>query len=354
MAGFIHNNFHPLITAFTTRPLPFTYRWRLLYLFPINLLTNIIIKAPYWFRRKPYETIYIPTRSGLRRALLYRPPLSTTTTDARTVRPLHISLHPGAFAGGLPESQTRLDIEVSRRTGAIVISPTYRFAPLHPFPAAIDDVDDIIAWLHTNAASRFGANPNIITTGGTSAGGNLALAACHAEGCSGGSQADTRIKGTYTCYAPIELRVPPWEKKTLCPEKFPKYDPMSLLLPVFDAYAALSGGMKGEARCSPMVMRTQDMPRDVLMVLAELDIVVDEGRRFVERVRAEIEEMGEGEGAAKEKRRNLELMDLDGVFHGWLELPKAILEKERVMVFDKIVGFLGRVHRRYGYHQEES
>lgn len=376
MRTFLHDNFHPLVTAFTFRPLPFKYRWRLLVLFPLNILTNIIIKAPFFFSRKPYTTIHIPTRSGPKRALLYHPPPPASTskqipepspdddTTAPLLRPIHLSLHPGAFIGGLPESQRRLDTLISQRTGAIVISPTYRFAPLHPYPAAIDDIDDIISWLHTHAASLFGGNPNLITTGGTSAGGNLALAACHGEGCAGGSEADTRVKGTYTCYAPIELRVPPWEKKILCPEKYPKRDPLACLQELYNCYAELSGGRSGEARCSPVVMEWMVVPRDLLVVLAEIDVVVDEERRFVERVRDEVEQegggdeegerlVGEGKVPRGERERRVELMEVEGAFHGWLELPRSILEEKRLMVYERIVGFLGEVHRRYGFEIPE-
>jgi acetyl esterase/lipase len=338
----------------TTRSLAWKYRWRLLLLWPTNILVNLIIKAPYLFRKKPYETIYIPTRSGRTRALLHRPPPSSPAPlpDSSSLRPLHVSVHPGGFIGGIPESQVRLDQLIVSRTGAIVVSPTYRFAPLHPYPAAIDDIDDIIAWLHMHAADAFGADPKLMTTGGTSAGGNLALAACLGEGCSGGSEASTRIKGTYTCYAPIDLRIPPWQKKILCREKYPKRDPFSFLQQLYNCYADLSGGRSGEARCSPMVMGAKDLPRDVLMVLAEIDVVVDESRTFVQRVSRELEEEGEtlvsDSRALVKGERRLEVMEVEGAFHGWLELPPSILEAERVRVFEKIVSFLGQVHRRYG------
>ncbi|KPI38001.1 uncharacterized protein AB675_3209 [Cyphellophora attinorum] len=345
MRTFIHNNFHPLLSALSTRPLAWKYRWRLLLLWPTNILVNLIIKAPYFFRKKPYETIDIPTRSGRTRALLHRPPPSSPAPSpgSSSLRPLHVSLHPGGFIGGLPESQARLDQLISSRTGAIVVSPTYRFAPVHPYPAAIDDIDDIIAWLHMHAADAFGADPNLITTGGTSAGGNLGLAAC---------------LGTYTCYAPIDLRIPPWQKKILCREKYPKRDPFSFLQQLYNCYADLSGGRSGEARCSPMVMEAKDLPRDVLMVLAEIDVVVDESRRFVQRVSTELED--EGESLVSDSRalvkgeRRLEVMEVEGAFHGWLELPSSILEAERVRVFEKIVSFLGQVHRRYGYFGQST
>lgn len=63
-----------------------------------------------------------------------------------------------------------------RETGAVVISISYRYAPKYPYPAAIDDVDAILRYLKDNATTKYGADPELITLSGFSAGGNLALA----------------------------------------------------------------------------------------------------------------------------------------------------------------------------------
>jgi dienelactone hydrolase len=106
------------------------------------------------------------------------------------------------------------------------------------------------------------------------------------------------------------------------------------------------------------VMESKHLPRDVLMVLAEIDVVVDESRRFVQRLNRELEDQGESlvtdSRALVREERKLEVMEVEGAFHGWLELPPSILEAERVRVFEKIVSFLGQVHRRYGYLDQST
>ncbi|MFD0784350.1 alpha/beta hydrolase fold domain-containing protein [Micromonospora avicenniae] len=63
------------------------------------------------------------------------------------------------------------------RTGAIVVSPEYRKAPEHVFPAAHEDVLATYRWLRTNAAG-LGGDPSRIAIGGEGVGANMAAATC--------------------------------------------------------------------------------------------------------------------------------------------------------------------------------
>lgn len=81
-----------------------------------------------------------------------------------------VHIHGGAFVFGGGESALREAIWVANGLGAQVISVDYRQPPLHPFPAAIDDV--VAVWkelIKTQAAES-------TAIFGTSAGGNLTLA----------------------------------------------------------------------------------------------------------------------------------------------------------------------------------
>lgn len=64
---------------------------------------------------------------------------------------------------------------VANKAGAIVVSPEYRRAPEHVFPASHDDVLAAYRWIRENAAS-FGGDPDRIGIGGESVGGNMAAA----------------------------------------------------------------------------------------------------------------------------------------------------------------------------------
>ncbi|MGH3792790.1 MAG: alpha/beta hydrolase [Pseudonocardiaceae bacterium] len=66
---------------------------------------------------------------------------------------------------------------VANKTGAIVVSPEYRRAPEHVFPAAHDDVLATYRWIRDNA-QQLGGDPTRIAIGGESVGGNMAAATC--------------------------------------------------------------------------------------------------------------------------------------------------------------------------------
>lgn len=105
-----------------------------------------------------------------RRALqldVYRP-----TSASAGVRPAVVLVHGGGWRSGYRENLTPLAQALAQR-GYVVANMSYRLAPEAQFPAAIHDVKAAIRWLRENSA-RYGADPEKITVGGTSAGGQIA------------------------------------------------------------------------------------------------------------------------------------------------------------------------------------
>ncbi|GJC83634.1 lipase 2 [Colletotrichum liriopes] len=197
-----------LDALFFGRHLPWSLRWRLLALQPIVFLTNSLVLVPTLFRR-PYTVIHIPVNPGRSlRALLFKEP--GTGTGRKGLRPLHVDCHAGGFVGGIPEASVPFCSLVAAETGAVVISLSYRLAPVHPFPAAIDDVDAAIAWLRQHAAEEFGADPTLMTVSGASAGGNLVLAANRRI-----PSEEFAIRAAVTFYAPVDLRLGPEDKPAI-------------------------------------------------------------------------------------------------------------------------------------------
>jgi acetyl esterase/lipase len=82
-------------------------------------------------------------------------------------------IHGGGLLYGDARQDEALCAETARELGILVVSANYRFAPEHPFPAALDDLWAAWGWMLNNA-SILGFNPSRIAVGGESAGGGLA------------------------------------------------------------------------------------------------------------------------------------------------------------------------------------
>lgn len=91
-------------------------------------------------------------------------------------QPCLIYMHGGAWMQGSPETHWDITSRIAAWNKQTVISVDYAKAPERPFPAAIDQVEAVLRWAHTNAA-EIGIDRNSIAIGGDSAGGNLAASA---------------------------------------------------------------------------------------------------------------------------------------------------------------------------------
>ncbi|SEP52730.1 alpha/beta hydrolase [Amycolatopsis saalfeldensis] len=113
------------------------------------------------------------TTLGDRRAVLVEP---VEHPRAGTI----LYFHGGSFVSGSPEAALSLTGGLVVKTGFRALSPAYRLAPEHPFPAAIDD---------TLAAYRVllerGEDPCAIAFAGDSAGGGLTVTTCLAARAAG-------------------------------------------------------------------------------------------------------------------------------------------------------------------------
>src|SRR5215475_14080872 len=104
---------------------------------------------------------------------VYRP-----ADDPAADRPLILYIHGGGFVWGDLRLSDWMCSSVAVRVGAVVVSVDYRLAPLHPFPAAVDDCYAALAWAADNAAHLGAATPPRIGVMGESAGGNLSAVMC--------------------------------------------------------------------------------------------------------------------------------------------------------------------------------
>ncbi|ONK11643.1 alpha/beta hydrolase [Streptomyces sp. MP131-18] len=100
---------------------------------------------------------------------LYRP------AAARDPLPVVLRIHGGGFLLGGPDVDHEANLHLCRTLPGIVVSPDYRLAPEHPYPAAPEDCYAALCWTAANAA-RLGADPERVVVAGDSAGACLATA----------------------------------------------------------------------------------------------------------------------------------------------------------------------------------
>ncbi|GAU65807.1 heroin esterase [Streptomyces sp. NBRC 110611] len=100
---------------------------------------------------------------------LYRP------VDRSGPRPALVFPHWGGFLTGDLETSRTAATRIADQVGAVVVSPDYRLAPEHPFPAGLQDCYAALEWTAADA-DRLGVDRERIGVGGFSAGGGLAAA----------------------------------------------------------------------------------------------------------------------------------------------------------------------------------
>ncbi|KAK1141012.1 hypothetical protein N8T08_009669 [Aspergillus melleus] len=61
--------------------------------------------------------------------------------------PVLINLHGSGFVIPAHGSDDAFCRQVSQRTGYLVLDIKYRLSPEHPFPAPVDDVEDVVNWV---------------------------------------------------------------------------------------------------------------------------------------------------------------------------------------------------------------
>jgi acetyl esterase/lipase len=112
------------------------------------------------------------------------PVLVTTPIEGQGPRPGVLWIHGGGYIVGSPQMEAFGTGRLARDLGVIAVSPDYRLAPEHPFPAALDDCMTTLEWMRANA-DELGIDEDRIAVMGASAGGGLAAAVAqrsHDEG----------------------------------------------------------------------------------------------------------------------------------------------------------------------------
>ena len=189
-------------------------------------------------------------------------------------RPAIFEFHGGGFVLGDAEKDDALCEALCRKLNAHVVGVSYRLAPEHPYPAALDDACDVIRWFVDHAA-EYGVDTGRLAVLGFSGGATLATAAALRS-----ADAGFRLCAQALHYPYLDSTRMPSEK-----EHYPcDMDPA-----VMSAFTRLYS--KAEERGLPTVSpvcagadQLRDMP-PALILPAEFDALRQEGLAYADQLR---------------------------------------------------------------------
>lgn len=111
----------------------------------------------------------VPTSTGPLRVRLYDPGLPSPA-------PTLIYLHGGGFILFSIDTHDRLMREYAAAGQFAVLGVDYPLSPEARYPTALNQIVELVDWLHDRGAEVLGVDPQRLAIGGDSAGGNLSLA----------------------------------------------------------------------------------------------------------------------------------------------------------------------------------
>lgn len=244
----------------------------------------------------PVRDMLVPGRAGAIPVRIYHP---RQISSPGTL----VYFHGGGHVLGSLETHDANARHLCAESGAVVIAVDYRLAPEHPFPAAVEDAVDAVTWAAANGAEH-GGDPRRLAVAGDSAGANLAAVTALIARDQGYPDlafqlliypiTDYRMVGeSYRTYATgcgiLGAGTMAWFRRHYLP------DPAA-----FDDW-----------RASPELAPDHRGVAPALIVLAECDVLHDEGVRYAEQLRR----------AGVPAR----LVDVPGMIHGFfgMSLPAA-------------------------------
>ncbi|MEH3033589.1 MAG: alpha/beta hydrolase [Aeromicrobium erythreum] len=190
--------------------------------------------------------------------------------------PIVLNLHGGGWVQGNPEQSAWFASRVAARAGVVVVSPDYRLAPEHPFPAAVDDTWALLQWVHAHAEELHGDADRIAVMGDSAGGGLAATVALQAR-----DAGSPRIAAQVLIYPGVEAY-----------DRWPSEDEFA------DAPVLTSANMRafvrlylGESygtrdwRASPIRAASHAGVAPAFVVVADHDPLRDHGRRYAETLR---------------------------------------------------------------------
>jgi acetyl esterase len=197
-------------------------------------------------------------------------------------RPLpgHVTLHGGGWKVGSVTERVADAVcrQRCREANCVVLSVDYRLAPEYRFPVPLDDSFAALRWAAAHAA-ELGLDPDNLSIGGASAGGNLAAAVALRSRDDGGPRLRFQL-----------LEVPALDltretaRATLASGAIPDV-PQPTMEDAASTYLADAAQARDPLASPLLADDLRDLPSAHVMT-AEYDVLRTEGERYVHRLRA--------------------------------------------------------------------
>ncbi|OOG00676.1 hypothetical protein ASPCADRAFT_502944 [Aspergillus carbonarius ITEM 5010] len=153
--------------------------------------------------RPPHPTsiLSIPSRTPNRSIPVHLYSPATSTSDSPS--PVLLNLSGSGFTIPSLGSDAPFITHITAHTRYTILDIGYRLAPEHPFPAAIEDILDVLSYVHHHPEQFDQAK---IAIGGFSAGGNLAVSVA-------ANYPATGIEALVAFYPVVDATIPDKEKE---------------------------------------------------------------------------------------------------------------------------------------------
>ncbi|KAK8033840.1 alpha/beta-hydrolase [Apiospora marii] len=273
------------------------------------------------------QRVQIPSRDPGRfiAADLYLPHNDKNGGDQPRRLPILVNWHGSGFIFPLLGTDAYFCTRMARDAGLVVLDADYRKAPEHPYPAAIDDAEDVLRWVASASASpstiALASNwdPRRLAVSGFSAGGHIAaVAASHLK--------QKLEKELPPLSISIEMLLSIYGSADLATEGAAKKKPVPHLrahapwiLDMFaEAYAPAPPFSRADPAVSPLFADPGAFPRAAAFLTCEGDNLRWEIEALVERLR---EQEGGGTTTTTDEKgqrgREVPYKMLEGVCHAF-------------------------------------
>ena len=255
------------------------------------------------------EVLHIPSRDSNRtiRTHVYR-------SNSSKPSPVLINWHGSGFMVPMHGSDDEFCRIISLKTDYTVIDASYRLSPENQFPAAPNDVEDVIKWVLARPEEF---DLSRVALSGFSAGGNLALvASCQLF-------PKETFRHVIAVYPVTDLAKDPWAKDI--PDKSGRPIPPWLSALFHDCYVP-SAVDKRDPRISPAYASRDRFPASMMIITCACDTLCLEGEELARELAAI-----PGNEVVQSRMEKCD--------HGWDKSPKkgSHQEKEKDRAYDLVV-----------------